>query len=192
MHRLAGVNEEGSWRHDRVRDNRDWSHSGAALQPGHGGHHCGALPRREAAAPRPPERPRGPAAAPPRHDAGASNDFSKEFEVDYAAPDKQEAQRETDPHRLSQRQKQVDIGKNTRAYVRYIELVPKHRRRWFGKKPVDPTTPDVAQICSKRAFDGQVRGEQQRTKLGVQVLLLPGGLIAEAPPSSSPFLCPKP
>jgi histone RNA hairpin-binding protein len=90
-------------------------------------------------------------------------DFSKEFEVDYAAPTAQEVQRETDPHRLAQRQKQVDIGKNTRAYARYCELVPKHRRRWFGKKPVDPRTPDISQICSKRAFDGQVQPFSQIT-----------------------------
>lgn len=32
---------------------------------------------------------------------------------------------EADPHRLSQRQKQVDYGKNTLGYDRYIQLVPK-------------------------------------------------------------------
>ena len=154
MHRIAGSNQEGSWRRDRVRDNRDWR----TRHSGNGGH-SSASQRREAA-PRASERTRGPAAATPRQDGaseGAAKDFSKEFEVDYAAPSKQGAQRETDPHRLAQRQKQIDIGKNTRAYARYIELVPKQRRRWFGKKPVDPTTPDVGQICSKRAFDGQVR-----------------------------------
>ena len=32
---------------------------------------------------------------------------------------------ETDPHRLQQRQKQVDYGKNTLGYDRYLQLVPK-------------------------------------------------------------------
>lgn len=30
-----------------------------------------------------------------------------------------------DPHRLAQRQKQVDFGKNTIGYQRYLEQVPK-------------------------------------------------------------------
>ena len=33
--------------------------------------------------------------------------------------------RETDARRLEQRQKQVDLGKNTLAYQRYAESVPK-------------------------------------------------------------------
>jgi len=59
---------------------------------------------------------------------------------------------ETDPVRLRQRQKQIDYGKNTRGYERYMELVPKHRRRRS-----DPRTPDKHQKYSKRAWDGLVR-----------------------------------
>jgi hypothetical protein len=36
----------------------------------------------------------------------------------------EEELRETDPHKLAQRQKQVDIGKNTLGYQRYRDLVP--------------------------------------------------------------------
>jgi hypothetical protein len=32
---------------------------------------------------------------------------------------------ETDPHRLAQRQKQIDFGKNTIGYQRYRQMVPK-------------------------------------------------------------------
>lgn len=42
-----------------------------------------------------------------------------------AAHGNQEAQRETDPHRLAQRQKQLAMGKNTLGYQRYREAVPK-------------------------------------------------------------------
>lgn len=59
---------------------------------------------------------------------------------------------DVDPHKLAQRQKQVDFGKNTLGYQRYLELVPRKRR---GKR--DPQTPDIAQRVSKRAFDGQIK-----------------------------------
>lgn len=36
-----------------------------------------------------------------------------------------EVQRETDQHRLAQRQKQIDLGKNTLGYQRYREAVPR-------------------------------------------------------------------
>jgi hypothetical protein len=60
--------------------------------------------------------------------------------------------KETDPHRLSQRQKQIDFGKNTVGYQTYIQLVPKNQR-----KRGDPKTPNKYQVCSKRSWDGQVR-----------------------------------
>lgn len=60
--------------------------------------------------------------------------------------------RETDEHRLAQRQKQVDYGKNTIGYERYVKAVPRDRR-----KRTDPQTPDIGQRMSKRAFDAVVK-----------------------------------
>ena len=65
--------------------------------------------------------------------------------------------RETDPKRLEQRRKQIALGKATPGYQRYLRLVPKARRRFDGKVPLDPMTPRVHQKCSKRSWDGQVR-----------------------------------
>jgi len=66
-------------------------------------------------------------------------------------------ERETDPKRLSQRQKQIKIGKDSEIYKKYIQLVPKSKRRRRGRIPIDPCTPDIHQKCSKRSFDGQVK-----------------------------------
>ncbi|CAM9636657.1 unnamed protein product, partial [Discosporangium mesarthrocarpum] len=60
--------------------------------------------------------------------------------------------RETDPHRLAQRQKQIDYGKNTRGYDLYLASVPRCNRR-----KGDPVTPDRGKAMSKRAFDGLIR-----------------------------------
>eukprot|EP00889_Picochlorum_renovo_P000779 jgi/Picre1/27809/NNA_000773.t1 len=86
-------------------------------------------------------------------------DFSEDFVVVEEPEDssKTELDRETDPHRISQRQRQIDFGKNTIGYQRYLEQHPKHKR----SKGL-PRTPDVYQKCSKRAFDGQVRKWRRR------------------------------
>merc|ERR1712224_10564 len=49
-------------------------------------------------------------------------------------------ERETDPKRLSQRQKQIKIGKDSEIYKKYIQLVPKSKRRRRGRIPIDPCT----------------------------------------------------
>ena len=69
-----------------------------------------------------------------------------------AGPDAEEALEE-DPRRLAQRQKQIDIGKNSLGYQNYRATVDREARH--PKK--HPATPDVHQVTSKRAFDGQVR-----------------------------------
>lgn len=65
----------------------------------------------------------------------------------------EEAEQELDAHRLEQRQKQLDFGRNTLGYQAYVKTVPKTRRRKF----LDPETPDIHQACSKRAWDGIIR-----------------------------------
>jgi len=63
----------------------------------------------------------------------------------------------TDPHKLSQRQKQIDMGKNTIAYERYAQDVKKRERTREL-----PHTPDIAEPDSKRQFDGRVREWRRR------------------------------
>ncbi|PXF44840.1 Histone RNA hairpin-binding protein [Gracilariopsis chorda] len=58
---------------------------------------------------------------------------------------------ETDKHRIEQRQKQINYGKNTIAYDRFIAVCPREKR-----KRGDPMTPLARQKCSKRSFLGQV------------------------------------
>jgi hypothetical protein len=54
--------------------------------------------------------------------------------------------------RLYQRQKQVDIGKNTTEYAKYCERVPKPKR-----SSSDPKTPNIYSNCSKRCWDGMIK-----------------------------------
>ena len=63
---------------------------------------------------------------------------------------------ETDVRKLEQRQKQIDFGKNTLGYSRYVRVVPRHARRPNGPMP-HPATPNIKEKQSKRRFDGRVR-----------------------------------
>jgi len=54
--------------------------------------------------------------------------------------------------RFSQREKQLLVGKGTRGYRRFLRDIPKLQR-----KSGDPSTPRVAEQCSKRAFDGRLK-----------------------------------
>ncbi|KAK9914794.1 hypothetical protein WJX75_000623 [Coccomyxa subellipsoidea] len=86
------------------------------------------------------------------------NDTTEKFVVDQENT-AQNAMKETDPHRLEQRLRQITYGKNTLGYASYTKAIPKEKRRRpkKGEENTHPTTPDIHQMCSKRAFDGQVR-----------------------------------
>ncbi|KAK9812003.1 hypothetical protein WJX73_007923 [Symbiochloris irregularis] len=64
---------------------------------------------------------------------------------------------ENNPHRLAQRQKQIDYGKNTAGYQAYIQMVPRQKRGLNH-----PHTPDIKQAVSKRGFDYQVKKWRRR------------------------------
>jgi Histone RNA hairpin-binding protein RNA-binding domain len=59
---------------------------------------------------------------------------------------------EEDQHRVAQRQKQIDLGKDTLAYDCYVSAVAREMR-----KPQHPMTPLATQKCSRRSFVGQVK-----------------------------------
>ncbi|KAI4460600.1 histone rna hairpin-binding protein [Holotrichia oblita] len=73
-------------------------------------------------------------------------------------PARKKREVERDPVVLKRRQKQIDYGKNTIGYDRYIQSVPKNKRA-FG----DPQTPDKYRKYSRRGWDGLIK--QWRLKL---------------------------
>lgn len=62
-----------------------------------------------------------------------------------------------DEHKLDQRQKQINIGKNTLAYGRYANAV-----RRDDRTKEDPRTPDKFQVCSTRSWVGQIKNWRRK------------------------------
>lgn len=68
-------------------------------------------------------------------------------------------------HQIVQRQKQVDLGKQSREYWLYAQCVPKHQRAPELDNSWHPNTPNIRACCSSRAFQGLIRCWRRRLHL---------------------------
>ena len=96
-------------------------------------------------------------------------------------------ERITDKQKLSQRQKQIDFGKNTIAYERYSREVTRRERGRNG-----PWTPDISEPISKRHFDGKLKQWRRDLHEWENNNPLPEPPAAEEPPKEDGELLEQP
>ena len=79
---------------------------------------------------------------------------SQGHDTDYGEwqPQKPKPKYEKDPVVLARREKQIEFGRNTLAYDRYIATVPKDKR-----EPGMPQTPPKHRYYSRRGWDGLIK-----------------------------------
>eukprot|EP01104_Vermistella_antarctica_P015594 TRINITY_DN5157_c0_g1_i1.p1 TRINITY_DN5157_c0_g1~~TRINITY_DN5157_c0_g1_i1.p1 ORF type:complete len:454 (+),score=103.33 TRINITY_DN5157_c0_g1_i1:142-1362(+) len=66
-----------------------------------------------------------------------------------------EESKEVDENKLGSRQRQLDFGMTTPEYLNFISVVPESERN--APDSIHPHMPNPTQVCSKRAWDRQVR-----------------------------------
>jgi len=67
-----------------------------------------------------------------------------------------ESPKELDPHKISQRSKQLELGLKTESYKIFCLLVPEQQRTNIFSSDTLPVVPDANQFCSTRAWNGQI------------------------------------
>lgn len=72
-------------------------------------------------------------------------------------PHNRSVEYETDMSIIRRRQKQLDYGKNTIGYQKYLEITPRNSR-----KDEDPTTPEKFVKYSRRSWDQQIKMWRKR------------------------------